>query len=273
MRHFLLELCRALHLKTIPPAQPLVPAHSLPLPRSLLTLLWHHTLSVLSAARGPQVPSVQHCQRLFCALKSLELCFHAEGCGLPLKILHSAAFRTLETHLALCSATSHKLIQKYFSNRIQQQLDTSSEKYGAVTIKALYRPSEQKLHVEVLNATNLIPLDSNGSSDPFVQLTLEPRHEFPEVVARTTQCKRNELHPLFDEAFDFLIPAEKCLAGRGPVCCSPCLTTTCWGPTTWRAKPSSPCAVCPALDTEEDETDMGRLPQTRLPLTPPQAHG
>lgn len=51
------------------PAQPLGPAHSLPLPCSLLTLLWHHTLSVLSAARGPQVPSVQHCQRLFCALK------------------------------------------------------------------------------------------------------------------------------------------------------------------------------------------------------------
>lgn len=51
------------------PAQPLDPAHSLPLPCSLLTLLWHHTLSVLSAARGPQVPSVQHCQRLFCALK------------------------------------------------------------------------------------------------------------------------------------------------------------------------------------------------------------
>lgn len=42
------------------------------------------------------------------------------------------------------------------------QLDTSSEKYGAVTIKALYRPSEQKLRVEVLNAVNLIPLDSNG---------------------------------------------------------------------------------------------------------------
>lgn len=31
-----------------------------------------------------------------------------------------------------------------------------------MTIKALYRPSEQKLRVEVLNATNLIPLDSNG---------------------------------------------------------------------------------------------------------------
>lgn len=69
MRHFLLGLCRALQLKAIPAAQPLDAAHSLPLPCSLLTLLWHHTLSVLSAARGPQVPSVQHCQRLFCALK------------------------------------------------------------------------------------------------------------------------------------------------------------------------------------------------------------
>lgn len=47
---------------------------------------------------------------------------------------------------------------------LASQLETSSEKYGAVTIKALYRPSEQKLRVEVLNAVNLIPLDSNGES-------------------------------------------------------------------------------------------------------------
>lgn len=52
-----------------------------------------------------------------------------------------------------------------------------------------------------------------GSSDPFVQLTLEPRHEFPEVVARNTQCKRNELHPLFDEAFDLYVGAD---THRGP---------------------------------------------------------
>ncbi|XP_041342599.1 protein unc-13 homolog D isoform X3 [Pyrgilauda ruficollis] len=236
--------------------------------KSLLSLLWHHTLSVLSAALGPQVPLVQHCQRLFCALKSLELCFHAEGCGLPLETLHSAAFRTLEAHLALCSATSRKLIQKYFSNRIQQQLDTSSEKYGAVTIKALYRPSEQKLHVEVLNATNLIPLDSNGSSDPFVQLTLEPRHEFPEVVARTTQCKRNELHPLFDEAFDFLIPSEKCRQEGA------CLLLTVFdydvlGSNDLEGEAFFPLCHLPGLDTEEDEADMGRVPQTRLPLTHP----
>uniref|UniRef100_A0A8C5U487 Unc-13 homolog D n=1 Tax=Malurus cyaneus samueli TaxID=2593467 RepID=A0A8C5U487_9PASS len=200
--------------------------------------------------------------------QSLELCFHAEGCGLPLDTLHSADFRTLETHLALCSASSHKLIQKYFSNRIQQQLDTSSEKYGAVTIKALYQPSEQKLRVEVLNATNLIPLDSNGSSDPFVQLTLEPRHEFPEVVARTTQCKRNELHPLFDEAFDFLIPPEKCRQEGA------CLLLTVFdydmlGANDLEGEAFFPLCHLPGLDSQEDETDMARVPQTRLPLTHP----
>ncbi|NWR31896.1 UN13D protein, partial [Tachuris rubrigastra] len=266
--------------------------------KSLLTLLWHHTLSVLSAAAAPQVPSALHYRRLHCALKvprrtggpwqgwefgwwlmashpspqSLELCFYGEGCGLPLEILHTAAFLSLETHLALCSASSRKLIQKYFSNRIQQQLDTSSEKFGAVTIKALYRPSEQKLRVEVLNAANLIPLDSNGSSDPFVQLTLEPRHEFPEVVARTTQCKKNELHPLFDEAFDFLIPPEKCRQEGA------CLLLTVFdydtlGSNDLEGEAFFPLCHLPGLNDDEDETDMGRVPQTRLPLTHPKPSG
>ncbi|XP_030317637.1 protein unc-13 homolog D isoform X4 [Calypte anna] len=139
--------------------------------KSILALLWHHTLDVLSAAAGQQVPSAQHYKKLHCALKSLKDSFYAEGCGLPLETLQTAAFLSLETHLSLCSATSRKLIQKYFSNRIQQQLDSNSEKYGAVTIKALYCPSEQKLRVEVLNAVNLIPLDSNapltGPSQPW----------------------------------------------------------------------------------------------------------
>ncbi|XP_065708512.1 protein unc-13 homolog D [Patagioenas fasciata] len=240
--------------------------------KSLLTLLWHHTLAVLSAAAGQQFSSAQRYKKLHCALKSLELCFHAEGCGLPLETLRTAAFQSLETHLALCSATSRKLIQKYFSNRIQQQLDTSSEKYGAVTIKALYRPSEQKLRVEVLNAANLIPLDSNGSSDPFVQLTLEPRHEFPEVVARTTQCKRNELHPLFDEAFDFLIPPEKCRQEGA------CLLLTVFdydtlGSNDLEGEAFFPLRHLPGLDTDQDQADAGRVPQTRLPLTHPKPSG
>lgn len=42
------------------------------------------------------------------------------------------------------------------------QAETTSEPLGAVTIKASYRTSEQKLHVELLSASSLLPLDSNG---------------------------------------------------------------------------------------------------------------
>jgi len=43
---------------------------------------------------------------------------------------------------------------------------------------------------------------SAGSSDPFVQLCLEPRHIFPEVECRCTQIRSCDLNPLFDEAFE-----------------------------------------------------------------------
>lgn len=38
------------------------------------------------------------------------------------------------------------------------------EKYGAVTLLTSYRRSDQRLHVEVLNAVNLLPMDSNGKT-------------------------------------------------------------------------------------------------------------
>lgn len=40
----------------------------------------------------------------------------------------------------------------------------SGEKYGAVTLLTSYRRSDQRLRVEVLNAVNLLPMDSNGMS-------------------------------------------------------------------------------------------------------------
>uniref|UniRef100_A0AAX7ULJ0 Unc-13 homolog D (C. elegans) n=1 Tax=Astatotilapia calliptera TaxID=8154 RepID=A0AAX7ULJ0_ASTCA len=88
----------------------------------------------------------------------------------------------------------------------------SGEKYGAVTLLASYRTSDQRLRIDVLNAVNLLPMDSNGLSDPFVHLCLEPYHIFPEVEPRCTQIKNCDLNPLFDEAFEFLVSLEQCQA-------------------------------------------------------------
>ena len=43
----------------------------------------------------------------------------------------------------------------------------SGEKYGAVTLLTSYRRSDQKLSVEVLNAVNLLPMDSNGEPSQY----------------------------------------------------------------------------------------------------------
>ncbi|GCB76238.1 hypothetical protein scyTo_0020451, partial [Scyliorhinus torazame] len=109
----------------------------------------------------------------------------------------------LKAHLSLNAASTHKLIQKFYAKKIQQQTANECSKYGAVTIKVFYDNQVKRLHVEILNAVNLIALDSNGTSDPFVELTLEPKHIFPLVESKTTQRKDNDLNPLFDEVFEF----------------------------------------------------------------------
>ncbi|XP_069510843.1 protein unc-13 homolog D isoform X2 [Ambystoma mexicanum] len=177
---------------------------------SLLALLWTHILDILSGVCRQHISSPRYYRRLQAALKNLEVCFHAEGCGLPMETLHTDTFTALENELNLNVANTRELIEKYFCNRIKQQIAADTEKFGAVTVKAFYHHSEQKLRLDILNAVNLVPLDSNGSSDPFIQVTLEPRHVFPMVEARTTQCKKNELHPLFDESFEFLVTPEQC---------------------------------------------------------------
>ncbi|KAM5274175.1 protein unc-13 homolog D [Ctenodactylus gundi] len=236
---------------------------------SLLTLLWTHTLTVLEEVAASQRSSPLASGRLKVALQNLEIIFHAKGCGLLHEALHTAAFQTLQRDLELQAASSRELIRKYFCSRIQQQKETTTERLGAVTVKASYRSSEQKLCVELLSASSLLPLDSNGSSDPFVQLTLEPRHEFPELAPRETQKHKKDLHPLFDETFEFLVPAEPCQKDGA------CLLLTVLDHDTLRADDLEgeaflPLCVVPGV-TGSDEP--GEAPQTRLPLTYPVPNG
>uniref|UniRef100_A0A5F8HG06 Unc-13 homolog D n=1 Tax=Monodelphis domestica TaxID=13616 RepID=A0A5F8HG06_MONDO len=231
---------------------------------SLLSLLWTHTLSVLTQTAAAQRSSPVTSLKLKTALQNLEFCFYAEGCGLSPEALH---IPLLQRKLELQASSSQELIQRYFSNRIQQQADTSSEEFGAITIKASYRLSEQKLRIEVLSASNLLPLDSNR--DPFVQLTLEPRHEFTEVAPRETQKFKKELHPLFDEAFEFLVSPESCQKEGN------CLLLTVLDHDTLGKDDLEGEAFLPlsAVLQLSGDNQPGQVPQTRLPLTYPASNG
>ncbi|KAK7918943.1 hypothetical protein WMY93_010227 [Mugilogobius chulae] len=179
---------------------------------SLLTPLWNNSVKILyQVATQPQQEGLMvYCQRLLYTLQCLEQCFHAEGNGLPLSTLHSDEYKTLKAHLTHNSLSSFQLMEKFFETKITEQKVFSGEKYGAVTLLTSYHRSEQNLRVEVLNAVNLLPMDSNGLSDPFVQLCLEPSHIFPEVEPRCTQIKNCDLNPLFEEVFNFMVSLEQC---------------------------------------------------------------
>ncbi|XP_062071427.1 protein unc-13 homolog D isoform X1 [Lepus europaeus] len=236
---------------------------------SLLSLLWTHTLVVLVDAAAAQRSSPLASSRLKTALQNLEICFHAEGCGLPPAALHTTTFQALQRDLELQAASSRELIQRYFRSRLRQQAETTSEDLGAVTVKASYRVSEQKLRVELLSASSLLPLDSNGSSDPFVQLTLEPRHEFPGLAPRETQKHRKDLHPLFDETFEFLVPAEPCQRD-GACLLLTVLDHDTLGADDLEGEAFLPLCSVPGLSSSEEP---GEVPQTRLPLTYPEPTG
>ncbi|KAM9837405.1 protein unc-13 homolog D [Aulostomus maculatus] len=182
---------------------------------SLLTPLWNNSLKILyqvATQHSQQEGLMVYCQRLLYTLQCLEQCFHAEGNGLPLKTLHSDEYKTLKAHLTHHSLSSQQLVEKFLERKIWEQNVYSGEKYGAVTLLTSYRRSDQRLRVEVLNAVNLLPMDSNGFSDPYVQLCLEPRHTFPVVEPCCTQIKSCDLNPLFDEVFEFLVSLEQCQA-------------------------------------------------------------
>ncbi|KAM7371204.1 hypothetical protein PAMP_010695 [Pampus punctatissimus] len=180
---------------------------------SLLTPLWNNSVMSLYqvATQYPQQEGLMvFCQRLLYTLQCLEQCFHGEGNGLPLNTLHSVQYKTLKAHLTHHSLSSSQLVEKFLERKIWEQNVYSGEKYGAVTLLTSYKRSDQRLRVEVLNAVNLLPMDSNGLSDPFVQLCLEPQHIFPEIEPRCTQIKSCDLNPLFDETFEFLVSLDQC---------------------------------------------------------------
>ncbi|XP_011616836.1 protein unc-13 homolog D isoform X2 [Takifugu rubripes] len=182
---------------------------------SLLTPLWENSVRILHqmATQHPQQAQFMvYCQRLLYTLQCMEQCFYAEGNGLTLNTLHSEDYKALKTYLTHNCLSSQQLVEKFLENKISEQEGYSGEKYGAVTLLVSYRKSDYMLHVEVLNAVNLLPMDSNGLSDPFVQLCLEPNHVFPMVETRCTQVKRCDLNPLFDEEFEFMVFPDQCLA-------------------------------------------------------------
>ncbi|KAG8433032.1 hypothetical protein GDO86_017341 [Hymenochirus boettgeri] len=178
--------------------------------RVLDALWWLLLKFIIDAVDSNRGVSVEFYGRFYYTLEALVDFFHAEGQGLALETLRNGDYRFLEEELRLNKCSTSELIEKYYMDNIKEQRTTEQSKYGRLNVKCYYETSEQRLYVEVLHAADLIALDANGLSDPFVIIELCPHHIFPLVKCQRTQVKPKTLHPVYDELFYFSVPSEQC---------------------------------------------------------------
>lgn len=133
-------------------------------------------------------------------MQALVSFFHAEGQGLPLENLRDGSYKRLQEELRLHKCSTRECIEQFYLDKLKQR-SLEQNRFGRLTVRCHYEAAEQRLAVEVLHAADLLPLDANGLSDPFVIVELGPPHLFPLVRSQRTQVKARTLHPVYDELF------------------------------------------------------------------------
>ncbi|KAL0822546.1 hypothetical protein ABMA28_004591 [Loxostege sticticalis] len=188
------------------------------LPRAFTRALagcWSAVLKEVSAqadAGGAERPRVYH-HRLREALDLLADFFHAEGKGLPMPEVHNAEWGRVEQRMQYHQAPTEELLEVWLADRINEQLRTPlPSPYGSILVRVYF--NHDSLCVEVLSARDVIPLDPNGLSDPFVVLELLPKRLFPKAHEQTTNVQKKTLNPVWDECFEFAVSLESCRSAQ-----------------------------------------------------------
>jgi len=83
--------------------------------------------------------------------------------------------------------------------------EKEKEKLGSLHFSLDYDFEANNLKVHVMEATDLPPMDLNGTSDPYVKVYLMPdkKKKFE------TKVQKKSLNPVFNETFDFKVPYKE----------------------------------------------------------------
>ncbi|CAI9723929.1 BAI1-associated protein 3-like isoform X3 [Octopus vulgaris] len=150
-------------------------------------------------------------QRMYDALTLLLEFFYANNKGLSMDtMLTDKQFQDLREQLALHKEDTRDLIEQFYQEKLDEQDQTETSPYGILNIRVFYKYEVQTLLVEVISGKDLIPLDANGFSDPFILIHLSPEHIFPNITVQKTQIVKKTLNPVFDELFEFPVSPEQC---------------------------------------------------------------
>lgn len=99
------------------------------------------------------------------------------------------------------------LIHEVHLNMTKQFKNVKDLPYGEISVRAKFEGNT--LTIEVMNARNLMAMDSNGSCDAFVRVHLLPEHKFSGIDKPKTKTHNKTQFPLFDEKFVLKLSAEQ----------------------------------------------------------------
>lgn len=157
-----------------------------------LTLVWTTVLSELSKQMdtgGDNERPTNFHDRLYEALQLLVNFFNAEGLGLSVETIRCDDYWHVEQRLQYHKTDTERLIDLFYLQRLQDQMSTAVPgPYGVLAVRAYF--NHDSLCVEVLHARDVVPLDPNGFSDPFVIVELLPRRIFSHCAEQETNVHK-----------------------------------------------------------------------------------
>ncbi|XP_052755343.1 protein unc-13 homolog 4B isoform X2 [Galleria mellonella] len=119
----------------------------------------------------------------------------------------SDTLKRVEYLLKIHGMETRELIHQYHLERWQEQQAVVEPKNGLLTVRAQF--TENNLKIEIMNARNLTPTDSNGLCDSYVKINLLPEDTFANVASPKTQTHNKNLFPLYDEMFQLPLTSEQ----------------------------------------------------------------
>lgn len=157
-----------------------------------LQLIWIAVLNELAfqmdTGNDSERPTNFH-ERLYEALHLLVDFFNAEGHGLPNETLRCDNYWRVEQRLQYHKTDTERLIDLFYIQRLQEQCTLGAPSgYGLLAVRAYF--NHDSLCVEILHARDVIPLDPNGFSDPFVIIELLPKRLFSHCMDQQTNVQK-----------------------------------------------------------------------------------
>jgi BAI1-associated protein 3 len=117
----------------------------------------------------------------------------------PIKSSDRETLEKIDKLLEIHGYETADLIHQYYKERHENQQKLIDTPFGILTIQCYF--NNKTLEIEVMNAKHLVPMDKDGSCDPFVRIHFYPEDKFIGVNQPKTKVHQKTLFPLFDEKF------------------------------------------------------------------------